>query len=90
MLVEQINADFEGYPALCDKNMKFDIDVPQGVPFQKKVLATTKIQDGGFFTRWPPDQAVSYENHSKNMIEGQKVRYMFLRCYVVNQKAGQI
>ena len=42
------------------------------VLFQKKVLATTKIQDGGFFSRWPPDRTLSHENHSKNYHTGPK------------------
>ena len=53
--------------------MKFGTNVPSVVLFQKKVLATTKTQDGGFFSRWPPDRTLSHENHNKNGHTGPKI-----------------
>ena len=59
--MEQVNADFGGYRAFCNKSMKFGTNMPLVVLFQKKVHATIKIQGGGFFPRWPPDQTFSHE-----------------------------
>ena len=60
-IVEQINANFGWNRANSEISMKFGMSVPDRLLFQKKVLATEKIQYGGHFSRWPPNGPLFYD-----------------------------
>ena len=63
----QISADFqdlhENHRKNDDREKQIGTHVPKGLLFQKSMLAKTKIQDGGFYPRWPPDNTLFSNLH---------------------------